>query len=253
MPQFSDDLFLGAAQTYMGVNINNPLGDPAPMDLGVGPLGRIYVWDVVPLTKQTNNIALSQSAVSTQTLTAGTGTTSVVRPDGNTVVQLDCPRAVSITLAAGSPVNKNYTITGYDYYGQPMSEVIATGTTGGVTINGKKAFYQVLSASLSGATSVAISLGTTDILGIPVRITDRGYIDNVGWNNVLAEDAATIVVADTTSPATTGTGDVRGTLTPSSAADGTKRLVAAVLLPGLAVGPNATRLGALGVNQNLVS
>ena len=48
-------------------------------------------------------------------------------------------------------------------------------------------------------------------------------------------------------------GDVRGTYVPSSACDGTKRLVMGVLLPALAVGPNATRAGALGVNQNLVS
>lgn len=37
MPQFSDDLFLGTAQTYMGVNTNSNLGDPSPMDVGVGP------------------------------------------------------------------------------------------------------------------------------------------------------------------------------------------------------------------------
>ena len=48
MPQFSDDLFLGSAQTYMGTNTNSNLGDPSPMDLGVGPVGRIYVWDTVP-------------------------------------------------------------------------------------------------------------------------------------------------------------------------------------------------------------
>ena len=40
---------------------------------------------------------------------------------------------------------------------------------------------------------------------------------------------------------------------PSSAADGSKRLVVAVLLTAIQVGPNATRAGALGVNQNLVS
>ena len=34
MPQFSDDLFLGPAQTYMGTNATSNLGDPAPMDLG---------------------------------------------------------------------------------------------------------------------------------------------------------------------------------------------------------------------------
>jgi hypothetical protein len=70
----------------------------------------------------------------------------------------------------------------------------------------------------------------------------------VGWDNVLAEDAATVAVAVTTT-ATTTTGDVRGTVAPSSAADGAKRLVVAVLLPALAAGPNATRVGALGVTQ----
>ena len=72
MPQFSDDLFLGSAQTYMGVNTNTNLGDPSPMELGVGPLGRIYVWDTVPLTKSTTNIATASAYTSTITLTAGT-------------------------------------------------------------------------------------------------------------------------------------------------------------------------------------
>ena len=134
MPQFSDDLFLGPAQTYMGTGPTNTeavfsgsvtgttltiatllsgdpialgqyvsgtgitagsyvtafvtgtggagtytlsasssatgtisvfasgnalLGDPAPMDLGVGPMGRVYLWDVIPQTFQAANIAAS--------------------------------------------------------------------------------------------------------------------------------------------------------------------------------------------------
>lgn len=249
MPQFSDDLFLGSAQTYMGVNTNSNLGDPSPMDVGVGPLGRVYVWDAVPLAKGNANIAAASAYSSAITLTAGTGVTSVVRADGTTALQVDVPRALSVTIGAGTITNRNVTINGYDYYGQAMSEVIATGTTQSTTVSGKKAFFQITSATVSGAVGATISLGTTDVLGCPVRFTDRGYIDNVGWNNTLAEDAATTVVADTTSPATSTTGDVRGTLQPSSACDGTKRLVVAILLPGIAVGPNATRTGALGVTQ----
>ena len=254
MPQFSDDLFLGAAQTYMGINTNSDLGDPSPMDVGVGPLGRIYVWDVVPLTKQTNNIsvAATYTVAGSATLAAGTGTTSVVRADGVSVIQLDCPRAVSITIGSGTITNRNVTITGYDYYGQSMSEVIATGTTQSTTVNGLKAFYQVSGATVSGSVGGTVAIGTTDVLGAPVRFNDKGYVDRVGWAGVLAEDAATVVVADSTT-ATTTTGDVRGTVTPSSAANGTRRLVVAVLLTAIQVGPNATRAGALGVNQNLVS
>ena len=248
MPQFSDDLFLGAAETYMGVNTNSNLGDPAPMDLGVGPVGRIYVWDAVPLTKNAANIAAASAYSSAITLTAGTGVTSVIRADGVTALQVDVPRALSVTIGAGTITNRNVTITGYDYYGQAMSEVIATGTTQSTTVNGKKAFYQITAATVSGAVGATISLGTTDIFGCPVRFSNKGYLARVGWDNTLAGDAATVVVADATT-ATTTTGDVRGTVVPSSAADGSKRLVVAVLLTAIQCGPNSTRAGALGVTQ----
>ena len=251
MPQFSDDLFLGTAQTYMGINSNSNLGDPSPMDLGVGPLGRIYVWDVVPLTAATNNLAIAQTTSSTITLTAGTGTTSVINASQQTVIQLDTPRAVSITSGTGTLTNRNVTITGYDYYGQAMSEVIATGTVQSTTVNGKKAFFQILSASISGALGATIAVGTTDVIGCPVKIADIGYLASIGWAGAV-NDAGTAVAAVTTTASTT-TGDVRGTFDPSTACNGTNRLVVGVLLPALAVGPNATRSGALGVNQNLAS
>jgi hypothetical protein len=129
-----------------------------------------------------------------------------------------------------------------------MSEVIATGTAASTTVNGKKAFYQISSVTASGASVVTIAVGTTDILGAPLRITDRGYVCRAGWDNTLAEDAGTLTVA-ATATATTTTGDVRGTYLPSSAADGVKRLVMAIALPAIAAGPNATRIGALGVTQ----
>ena len=158
------------------------------------------------------------------------------------------PRALSITIGAGTITNRNVTITGYDYYGQSMSEVIATGTTQSTTVNGKKAFFQIISASVSGSVGATVSIGTADIFGAPVRFNDKGYLARVGWNDTLAENAATVVDADATT-ATTTTGDVRGTVAPSSAADGSKRLVVAVLMTAIQVGPNATRAGALGVNQ----
>ena len=247
MPQYSDDLFLGAAQTYMGVNTNSALGDPSPMDLGVGPVGRIYVWDTVPAAKATNNLVTSTTpaAAGSLTLTAGAGVTAVVLNSGTTAYQLDVPRAVSVTAAALA-TTRNFTVSGFDYYGQAMSEVIAS--TAGATVNGLKAFFQITSITVSGATSTAVTVGTTDILGCPVRFNNKGYLARVGWDNTLAENAATVVVADGTT-ATTTTGDVRGTVVPSSACDGAKRLVVAVLLTAIQCGPNATRAGALGVDQ----
>jgi hypothetical protein len=327
MPQFSDDLFLGPAQTYMGttttpvegvyagsvsgttmtvtaqlsgdalvlgqfiggtgvtagsyitafgtgsggagtytlsasssatgaINLfasgNSLLGDPSPMSLGIGPMGRTYTYDVIPQALVANCIATAQTTSSTITLTAGTSVKSAVRADGTTVLQLDVPRAVSIVSGTGTLTNRNVTITGYDYYGQPMSEVIATGTVQSTTVNGKKALYQIVSASISGALGATIAIGTTDIIGLPVRVVDAGYLVGLGWANASTRATVTFAQADTAA-ATTTTGDVRGTVVPSSSTNGTSRLVVTIACNAIMVGPNATRQGALGVNQNLVA
>lgn len=319
MPQFSDDLFLGPAQTYMGTGIrpytttftgsmsgttltvtalgqgapiiigmyvdgssvtdgtyitgfgtgsgglgtytinqavtasstamyahgNIIFDDPAPMDLGVGPIGRVYVWDIIPQAAVTNNIAASQTAsgAGAITLTAGTSAKSVVRQDGTTVIQLDLPRAVKVN---GATTARAFTVSGYDYYGQAMSEVI-TVTVAGTAVTGKKAFFQVSSVTIAGS-ATAVVVGTSDVLGIPVRVFNAAYVASVKSNNTLAQDAGTFVAADT-AVATTTTGDVRGTYTPATASDGIVRTVMTISLPAIAVGPNATRVGALGVTQ----
>jgi hypothetical protein len=316
---------------------NALLGDPSPMSLGVGPLGRVYMWDTIPQTKQTANIAASQTPASAGnlTLTAGTNVTSVTRSDGTTAYQLDVPRGLRITTAtavastlasvaitgtggqisytsqtglvsgqyltisgtlggtgtitgysnpttyiltavtattatltttlgaavvttAGTPTGLTYTlgvapqtltISGYDYYGQAMTQAITTSSAVSTAVNTTKAFYQITSIAIGGATGTALTVGTTDVLGLPVRAIDGAYIVNAGWNNTAGYDAGTWVKADMTTPATSSTGDVRGTYIPSSAPDGTKRLVMAIAIPAIGSGPNSTRQGTLGVNQ----
>jgi hypothetical protein len=321
MPQFSDDLFLGPAITYMGTGLNQTeavvtgsvttttmtvtsvlsgeplvlgqfvggtgitagsyitafvtgtggvgtytlsasssatgsititasgdgnLGDPSPMDLGVGPMGRVFVWDCVPQTLQTANIAASQTAsgAGSLVLTAGTSAKSIVRQDGTTVIQLNTPRALQVNT---STTARAVTISGYDYFGQPMTETITVATAGTPKF-GLKAFYQIASATIVGS-ATAVTIGTSDVLGLPLRAIDAGYVVKVGWNNALAQDAGTFVVADMTNPATSITGDVRGTYKPSTATDGIKRLVMTIAVPAIGAGPNATRTGALGTTQ----
>jgi hypothetical protein len=329
-----------ANTTALTLHDLEPFDNPAPMSLGIGPLGRIYVFDVAPQALIANNIAASQTpaAAGNLTLTAGTSVRSVIRPEGTTVLQVDVPRALSVTTAtaavatlstvviagtggqitfasqaglvtgqrltisgtlggtgtitgytnpttyiltavtatsatltttagaavvttAGTPTGLTYTlgvapvtvtVTGFDLYGQPMSEAITSSAAVSTAVNGKKAFLQVTSVSVSGATGTALTVGTTDILGLPVRVFNVAYIASVKSNNTLAQDAGTFVAADTNT-ATTTTGDVRGTYVPATASNGIVRTVMGILLPGIAVGPNATRVGAVGVNQNLVS
>jgi hypothetical protein len=232
-------------------------GDPSPMDTGIGPMGRVYTFDVVPLTANAANICASQTPTGSGALTLLTTSTlggkRVTRSDGQTVTQLDTPRTLVVTTGTGTTTSSNITITGWDQYGQSMSEVIVSGTVASTATEGKKAFYQILSVVGTAATTSTITVGTTYTLGVPIRVTNGTYLCHVGWDSGFAIDTGTLNVADTTNPATTTTGDVRGTFKPSTAANGIKRLCLGIMLPAIAAGPNATRLGAFGVNQNLVS
>jgi hypothetical protein len=234
-----------ANTTALTLHGNIGYDNPSPMDLGIGPLGRIYVWDVVPQAAITNNIAASQTAAGAGavTLTAGTSAKSVVLNNGTTAIQVDVPRAIKVNC---STTARAFTVSGYDYYGQAMSEVI-TVAVAGTAVTGLKAFYQVSSVTIAGS-ATAVVVGTSDVLGIPVRVANVAYVASVKSNNTLAQDAGTFVAADTAT-ATTGTGDVRGTYAPATASNGIVRTVMGILLPGIAVGPNATRVGALGVTQ----
>lgn len=243
--QVSDDLYLGAAQgTYMDMSTG-----PSPQPNGVGPLGRVYIFDVVPLTLQTNGLATSQNPTSggSFTLTAGTGVTTTTDASGTTRYVLDTPRCVTVTAAGANTAT--YTITGYDQYGQLMTQTIAAPSTS--TVATTKAFKSVISVTNANATAGTngLTVGFNDKLGLPVRVTNVAYVISVKWNSTLAADAGTFVAADTTDPATASTTDVRGCYTPSSAADGSKRLVMAIAVPAIGAGPSATRTGALGVTQ----
>ncbi len=245
MPQYSDDIFLGAASAP-GPTVS---GNPAPMELGVGPMGRIYVFDVVPLVKQAAALAAITllGAAGIIPLSAGTGVTATVDATGTTRYVLDTPRSVSLTVATTDQSGVNLTIRGYDVYGQPMTETRAGPNA--TTVNTAKAFKSIVSVTSDAAIATnGISVGYGDILGLPVRVTNKGYIARLGWDDTLAENAATVVTAVTTTASAT-TGDVRGTVLPSSACDGAKRLVVGILVPALGCGPNATRVGAYGATQ----
>lgn len=243
--RIGDDLFMGAAYGP------NPSGDgnPSFMADGVGPMGRVYIWDCVPLTLQVAGLAASANPGSgaSFTLAAGTGVTARTRADGTVEYVLDVPR--SVTIKATGANTATYRVSGYDVYGQPMTENLAAPSTS--TVATDKAFKTVVSVTNINATAGTngLEVGFNDKLGIPVRVPNAVYVIAAKWDSTLADDAGTFVAADATSPATTTTNDVRGVYTPSSAANGVKRLMMAIAMPALAVGPNATRVGAFGVTQ----
>lgn len=130
-------------------------------------------------------------------------------------------RAVSITAVA-SATGGAILIKGADVYGYPMSQSITSAAS--TTVNSLKAFKFIFSAVPTFTdSSHNYSIGTADIFGFAL-IANQFCDAQIYWNNAL-QVFAQYTAPDVTVPATTATGDVRGTFTPTaSAADGTKRL-----------------------------
>lgn len=129
-------------------------------------------------------------------------------------------RCVSVTGGTAATGNAaGILIKGWDVYWQPMSELIAA-PAAGVTTYGNKAFKAIASATPQFAEAHPYSVGTGDTFGFAFRA-------NV-WEDTLDSWAGTMMTASTgftaavaTTPATTITGDVRGTIQTSAHGSGT--------------------------------
>ena len=67
-------------------------------------------------------------------------------------------------------------------------------------------------------------MNTTDIIGFPLRVGEWGYQD-LTVNATCITASTGFVAADTTSPATSTTGDTRGTYAMQTASNNTLRIV----------------------------
>lgn len=241
MTHFGDNIHLGLARTNAGSGFSDG-------GLGFGPVGRNYVFDIVPLALNAAAYAASQSPGSAAVaLSAGTGVTAIVDAYGVTRYTADVARGVTVT-SGGNDTGIAFLIKGYDQYNAPMSQLL-TGASGAAATT-TKAFKSVISVVPNGAVAGTVTVGTADLFGMPVAVIDAGYVANIGWNNILADNGGTFVIADQTSPATTITGDVRGTYAQTGAAsNGARRLVIEILLSNLNAGLGQTVIGVLGVPQ----
>ena len=131
-------------------------------------------------------------------------------------------RAVSVTAASGATY-ATATVNGYDIYGYPMSEAITI--SAGAAVAGKKAFKYIKSVVLSGGTADtthAYSVGTTAVIGLPIRADSAAEVVVNAGNTQTAPAVNTafaangFLPADRTTPSAT-TGDVRGTIDVSNA------------------------------------
>lgn len=241
-----DDLYLGPVLSNFQARSAGFIG-PSPMARGIGPLGRLFAVDYVPVTLAANNICAAQAIAGAANAVvngalATAGVAAITDPFG---------RALQFVSTNVGDTTQTVTVTGTDFLGNVMTARI---TLNGVTIvNGTKAFKTITQVAVSAVMVGNLTVGTNDKLGLPVVLTTANLIANAGWNSALAKDAGTFVAADATIPATNLTGDTRGTYQPSSATDGAKRLTLLLILQDIHVAPSAlsystaTRTGAFGV------
>ena len=191
----------------------------------------INVYNIVP-------VALDADGICAQQTLAGSGSALINGALASSgTVTLDVPRNVIVDAAGAATAV--LTVTGTDVYGIPMSEAITL--NGATAVSGKKAFKTITSVAASAA-ATDFFVGTGDVFGLPIRADSRNYV-LTAWGGAFVT-TGTFTAAVTTSPATTTTGDVRGTFAPADAADASKRLTLYVF-----VADDDTQTGLYGVTQ----
>lgn len=135
----------------------------------------------------------------------------------------DAPFGRNITVVASGAATSNVTVYGKDYLGQPMTESFTlNGTT---PVVGRKAFKWVdrITAGVTAATTINVGFGAR--VGLPFRMS--AVMEEIG--NGAEAAPGTLTAPDLTDPQTTTTLDPRGLYTPTTALNGTNRILATFL------------------------
>lgn len=189
-----------------------------------------YKMPSAPATAAANNICTSQ---------ASSGGTNALAINGSLatsgVATPDLPRNV----VAAWTTTAVCTVTGTDFYGQTQTEASASGTS----FTGNKAFATITAVTFSVAVTAA-TVGTGVKFGLPFRVDQSGVM-SVTIDNA-PDSTYTFTPADTTSPATSSTKDVRGTIQFGTAPNGTHTYALAFSISD-PTGGTDNKTGAFGV------
>lgn len=164
-----------------------------------------------PVVADPDGIFLSGAITAAAPLEVGDFTGALVAADGT--VTLDVPRNI-VAAWTGTAV---MTVTGTDEYGSVLVESSASGTS----LTGKKAFKTVTKVEVS-ANVTAATVGTGDVLGLPVFVPGAGNLLREVEDLAVASAGTLVAGLSPGTKSTATTADVRGTYDPASACDGTK-------------------------------
>lgn len=121
-------------------------------------------------------------------------------------------RNVAVWMASGAVTTAQVLVSGYDVWGQAMTELITINSSSGVTTAwGKKAFKYIASAvsQTNVSTAGACAIGIGDTFGLPLR-SDENQLLTVWAGNTAVPNSVGWTAAVTTG-ATNTSGDIRGT------------------------------------------
>lgn len=126
-------------------------------------------------------------------------------------------RGLVVEASASTGGTATILVTGYDIWGQYMTELItANGTT---AIYGKKAWKYILAATPQQTGAANYTLGISDIVGFPIRSDYVQQLQVWAGNTTIGNSVG--YLAAVTAAATNTTGDIRGTYQMSGIGGGT--------------------------------
>lgn len=197
-------------------------------DIAVVEFGAVETLDADALIDAATSTELPDTETVTYTFPGSASPVDGAASDG----VLDVPRNITAAASHGSSVvAMTIVVTGKDEYGNTMVEQLSIAATGtSQTAAGKKAFKSVTSIAITAAADAeanTLDVGFGDVLGLPFRVDGKGQIICTSADGSVED--ATIVVADTTDPATATDGDVRGTVDFTTASDGTVEFTALMI------------------------
>ena len=206
----ADSLFAGAAQynAYNGGKRGIEWPHLVPIEFGAVD------------TLDADGICVAATATAATALSA----TGALVSGG--VATFDIARVIRLTSTSNQSA-RTFTIAGTDKYGETLVEnIVGPNNT---TDDGQKAFKTVTSVTPDAAMTGNITVGSNDVWGLPFRMADVGKF----FGMCLDGDAVTTTLAaalSATAVSTATTADVRGTVIPGTAANGTRIFTAMLIV-----------------------
>lgn len=155
-------------------------------------------WNITPQPTGNANVVARTNAIADINnlvlLGDNVATKLISQSNTPTYTQFDWPRVPTVTISGanltGGPLR--ITIFGFDWNGNPMQHTYVVENIGTYPTNSggslsvpAKAFYSVSRVSSSGplTNNAFISLGASDVFGLPFLVNNAGDITSIGWGN----------------------------------------------------------------------